>query len=112
MQRGREQGWSQVGAPGFAPCTHKRAFGRGSALAVGMRSSSQGRKEREGEGAGIKDAHAWYSPGEVLIPEHVPRDGRVPRWSHLGRDGVGRLALNTAQVAQTGVMAYVVVSQG
>lgn len=75
MQRAREQGWSQVGvsrdltvgAPGFAPCTHKRAFSRGSALAAGMRSSSQGRKEREG-GAGIKDAHAWYSPGEVLIP--------------------------------------------
>lgn len=67
---------------------------------------------RETEGAGIRGAHAWYSPGEVLVTDHMPRNGRVPGWSHLGRDGVGRLVFNAAQVTQTGVMAYVVVSQG
>lgn len=76
----------------------------------GGQAARKGKTEREG--AGIRDAHAWYSPGEVLITDHMPRNGRVPGWSHLGRDGVGRLVFNAAQVTQTGVMAYVVVSQG
>lgn len=68
----------------------------------------KGRRRRGKDG----DAHLQFSPGEVFIPDHVPRDGRIPGGGHLWGDGVCRLALHTTQVAQTGVMAYVVVSQG
>lgn len=78
---------------------------------TGYRDGVRERKGRRRKGKD-GDAHLQFSPGEVFIPDHVPRDGRIPGGGHLWGDGVCRLALHTTQVAQTGVMAYVVVSQG
>lgn len=33
------------------------------------------REREERKEAGIRDAHAQYLPGEVVVPNHVPRDG-------------------------------------
>lgn len=113
-QRLTQQGWSQrvsteliMGTSGIALNGLLRlCTGSGDDIKPPQRESERMRREHDG------DAAAWCSPGEVIISDHVPRDGRVPGRSHLGREGIGRLALNAAQVAQTGVMAYVVVSQG
>lgn len=51
-------------------------------------------------------------PGEVLLSQHVPGDGRVAGRGNLRRSRVADFALHSPKITQAGVMAYVVVSQG
>lgn len=57
-----------AGAPRFAPGTHKQASGQGSALAVGMRSSSYGGKEKKGKKQGL----GMLMPSTYLVKSSSP----------------------------------------